>query len=554
MIRSKLFAAFLLLAVNATPSLAEIQFNIEEPSEGSTKSGIGQFSGWAVSDGTIVSVEAIIDGTSLGVMPYGGSRMDVAAVFTDMPDSEHAGWAMKWNYSLLEDGEHLLTIVVTEDDGNQMIKEVAFYTTGFNSEFISNPQDVQTAGSAIESPADGLIVITGATVEGATVDVSLSWDTASQQFLIDKVLYDDEPQENQSPTANAGSNKTVEAGTTVVVEGAGSDPDGHVSHVAWSQVSGPEVSLIDSDKWAVQFTAPDQASDIRLRLTVTDDGGMSDSDDVIIQVAVPTPEPDPDPDPNPEPDPDPNPEPDPDPEPNQSPVANAGSDRTVQEGNNVVITGSGSDPDGSVEGWSWAQISGTNVNLTGANSQQVQFTAPNSAGDIRLRLTVTDNEGATDTDDVVITVEAVPEPDNTTGFTLESMLPLINDARGQTRFCGSDEYPAQPPLEWSSSLADIARQHSMDMASQGYFSHTSLDGTSMGDRVFPYWSGSTVGENIAASSSNRSDQYIVDLWLNSPGHCALIMSPNFTHAGVGTGHNNENGYTYHHFWTLDFGG
>jgi uncharacterized protein YkwD len=47
--------------------------------------------------------------------------------------------------------------------------------------------------------------------------------------------------------------------------------------------------------------------------------------------------------------------------------------------------------------------------------------------------------------------------------------------------------------------------------------------------------------------------------MDSPGHCALIMSPNFTHAGVGFGHDPEggwtnNGYTFYYFWTLDFGG
>jgi uncharacterized protein YkwD len=94
----------------------------------------------------------------------------------------------------------------------------------------------------------------------------------------------------------------------------------------------------------------------------------------------------------------------------------------------------------------------------------------------------------------------------------------------------------------------------MDMAREGYFAHTSLDGTSMGDRVFPYWSGNRVGENIAASSIDRSNSYVVNLWLDSPGHCALIMDPNFTHTGIGAGHNSENGYSMHHFWTLDFGG
>jgi hypothetical protein len=153
----------------------------------------------------------------------------------------------------------------------------------------------------------------------------------------------------------------------------------------------------------------------------------------------------------------------------------------VQQGESVSITGSASDPDGTIVGWSWTRISGTAVSLSGANTPTVQFTAPNSAGDIRLRLTVTDDGGATDSDDVIITVEAAPDPGNTTGSTLQSMLDDINAARGQERNCGSTPYPSAPPLQWSSSLANIAMQHSMDMAQNGYFSHTSLDGTTLGD-------------------------------------------------------------------------
>ena len=95
----------------------------------------------------------------------------------------------------------------------------------------------------------------------------------------------------------------------------------------------------------------------------------------------------------------------------------------------------------------------------------------------------------------------------------------------------------------------------MEMAQYGYFAHESLNGSSMGSRVLPYWSGgNTVGENIAASSANRSASYVVSLWLNSAGHCALIMDGRFTHAGIGAGHDTENNYSYHHFWTLDMGG
>ncbi|MET0661220.1 MAG: CAP domain-containing protein [Steroidobacteraceae bacterium] len=39
-----------------------------------------------------------------------------------------------------------------------------------------------------------------------------------------------------------------------------------------------------------------------------------------------------------------------------------------------------------------------------------------------------------------------------------------------------------------------------------------------------------VGENIAAGPTTAPD--VVTLWLKSPGHCANIMSPEFTHMGL----------------------
>ena len=534
MIGFRLLSTILLLMASAAAP-AEIQFAIGDPLADSTKSGIGQISGWAVSDVRIVSVEAFIDGASVGLIPYGGTRMDVAAAFPDFPNSEFSGWAMKWNYSLLAAGEHLVTILVTDEEGSQQSKDVIFNTTGFKSEFIANPENVRIAGAFIATAQDGRIVITGAEVEGELVDIELTWDTASQQFLISNIIRENPVVENLAPTADAGPNRSADAGETVVVEGTGHDPDGIVTAYSWSQVSGAAVSLLDANTSMVRFTAPDSAGSVRLSLTVTDDRGAFDRDDILIDVVEPAPEPPPEPE-------------------NQAPTANAGPDSTFSQGDSVTVSGAGSDPDGTIASWSWAQVSGPAASLSGADSPTVRFTAPGSAGDVQLRLTVTDNDGASGSDDVIITVEEPDVPDTTTGSTLESMLPLINEARGQVQDCGGTEYPAQPALQWSSSLAAIARLHSMDMARQGYFEHTSLDGTPMGTRVFAYWSGGRVGENIAASSSNQSGSYIVDMWMDSPGHCALIMDPNFTHAGAGTGHDTENGYSYFHFWTLDFGG
>ena len=524
----RLLLAALLAFFCANAAQAEITFAIGEPAEGSRKSGVGLISGWAISDRGIASVEAFIDGQSIGPVPYGSSRGDVAAAFPGVPGSLYSGWGMKWTYPILADGEHELTIVVTEQGGATASRSVVFEVVGFASEFIADPASVRTAGAAIESSEDGRIVISGAEVEGETVDLELAWDTAAQQFLVDTIRYPDRPRTNQAPSADAGPDFTLESGAAASIRGEGSDPDGSIVGWRWTRSGGLAVTLFDATSRTVRFTAPTGPGEIRLWLTVTDDDGATDHDEVVVTVLAP-------------------------PVTNRAPSANAGPDVTVEAGSTVTLSGGGSDPDGSIVGWSWTQIEGPGVALSGAGSRDVTFTAPGQAATLRLRLTVTDDDGASGTDEVVVTVEA-PAVETTTGSKLSSMLAWINEARAVARDCGGTAFPAQPALQWSESLAEIAMIHSMDMARNAYFDHTSLDGTSMGERVFPDWSGTRVGENIAASSHDRSDEYVVQMWLDSPGHCALIMDPDFTHAGIGVGRDPENGWDFHHFWTLDFGG
>ena len=125
MIRKFLLSALMLLAA-ASPALAEITFSIEEPAEGSTRSGIGLVSGWAVSDLGIVSVELFINGESMGFIPHGSVRGDVADAFPFIEDAMFSGWGMKWAYSLTGEGEHTMRIVVTEEGGGTASKDVTF--------------------------------------------------------------------------------------------------------------------------------------------------------------------------------------------------------------------------------------------------------------------------------------------------------------------------------------------------------------------------------------------------------------------------------------------
>lgn len=89
---------------------------------------------------------------------------------------------------------------------------------------------------------------------------------------------------------------------------------------------------------------------------------------------------------------------------NAAPTANAGDDQTITlPTNSVTLSGSGADLDGSVVSYTWTKISGGNATIVSANEDETEVTGL-EAGVYVFRLTVEDNDGATDSDDVTITV------------------------------------------------------------------------------------------------------------------------------------------------------
>jgi uncharacterized protein YkwD len=95
------------------------------------------------------------------------------------------------------------------------------------------------------------------------------------------------------------------------------------------------------------------------------------------------------------------------------------------------------------------------------------------------------------------------------------------------------------PLELNGRLARAARRHARDMNRRNYFSHESLGGGSFLDRIrrTGYLRGAgrwTVGENLAwASGGKAAPRTITQMWMNSPGHRANILSASFREVGIG---------------------
>jgi len=93
---------------------------------------------------------------------------------------------------------------------------------------------------------------------------------------------------NHPPTANAGPDQTRQEGSVVTLDGRGSqDPDGDGLRYAWSQLSGPAVTLTGATTATPTFVAPPVGpggATLVFRLVVSDGLAESLPDDVTITV------------------------------------------------------------------------------------------------------------------------------------------------------------------------------------------------------------------------------------------------------------------------------
>ncbi len=133
---------------------------------------------------------------------------------------------------------------------------------------------------------------------------------------------------------------------------------------------------------------------------------------------------------------------------------------------------------------------------------------------------------------------------------MAALLQATNASRAQARQCGSESFAAAPALIWNDSLAEAARKHSNDMASNNFFSHTGSDGLQVWDRAnaegYQY---RYIGENIAAGQTTVG--IAQDGWVKSPGHCSNIMNPQIVEMGAACVA--DSGSQYRTYWTVVVG-
>ena len=175
--------------------------------------------------------------------------------------------------------------------------------------------------------------------------------------------------------------QTITLPTNIVtLSGSGSDADGTIASYSWTKISGPSsYTIVNPTSAATDITGLVQGV-YQFQLSVTDNNGATATDVIIITVNA---------------------------APNQPPVADAGLDQTITLPVNIVtLSGSGSDADGTIASYVWTKISGplsyTIVNPTTAATDVTGLVQ----GVYQFQLQVTDNNGATATDVMSITVNA----------------------------------------------------------------------------------------------------------------------------------------------------
>ncbi|MET0355953.1 MAG: hypothetical protein ABW044_04190, partial [Cellvibrio sp.] len=207
-----------------------------------------------------------------------------------------------------------------------------------------------------------------------------------------------------SLTANAGADKTVNAGDRIdlksnilvvggtgfrlangnlEVEGASSTAK-DIVFASWTKTEGPAIALGSSGTTAAEayFTAPSTgtAASIKItyKLTLKTADGTTAEDSVTFTVNRV----------------------------NAAPTANAGPDTSADSSTTVTLKGAGTDADGTIAGYSWVQQSGETVQISGNSTTEASFVAPEVSSETNLEftLTVTDNEGAKSTDNLVVLI------------------------------------------------------------------------------------------------------------------------------------------------------
>ena len=266
--------------------------------------------------------------------------------------------------------------------------------TGTNGAIISSYSWTKTSGPAggtISVPLLNTTLVTGL-VQGTyvyTLTVTDNHGLTNNSSVTITV----NPLINTAPVANAGTAQTLTLpANTVTLTGTGTGTNGAtISSYGWVKTSGPTAGSINSPVASSTTVTSLVQGTYVFTLTVTDNHGLTSSSTVTITVnpapvaAAVTPV-------------------------NKAPVANAGIAQTITLPVSTVNlnASASSDADGSIKSYLWTQTSGpAGADITSQNMVATSVTGL-VAGAYTFTIQVTDNDGATASASLTITVKAAP--------------------------------------------------------------------------------------------------------------------------------------------------
>ena len=200
---------------------------------------------------------------------------------------------------------------------------------------------------------------------------------------------------NRAPVAHAGADQTIPVSWKYMPQlsgGTSTDADGYIKSFRWTKISGPTSYWFSSAGSVTTKANGLVAGTYVFRLTVTDEKGASAYDDVKITMTTSS---------------------------TASsggststvagaPVANAGANQTIPKSWKYMpylSAGKSTDADGWIKSFKWTKVSGPTSTWFSPSSMAVSTRAEGlGVGTYVFRVTVTDNSGKTDTDDVSITI------------------------------------------------------------------------------------------------------------------------------------------------------
>jgi len=214
-------------------------------------------------------------------------------------------------------------------------------------------------------------------------------------------------------TANAGADITVNEGETVNLDPSAVvvNPSSFTNNAAKLEITGASTNVSDVVKitWTREtgtapsaltliggtytgkfsFIAPDTGTadsiQIVYQLVLTNAAGQTASDSITITVNRV----------------------------NTTPIAAAGDDQNIESDSVVTLTATASnDSDGTISTYAWTQTSGDSIVLMDADKAIATFTAPTvlASTEYEFQVTVTDNNGATATDKIIVVVTPIDAP------------------------------------------------------------------------------------------------------------------------------------------------